>query len=305
LALNTLNAEQSKYTLTLAQLNAILGPQNQIQGNADAEYQDGLLFLWCILNRTAPQTNATITSIVQQLNRLTSIMEECKHDILAFNTKVRLLLDQYLAHTQTGYENTILIPALFSDPEFQSYVIRTEQDHNFNTVVVTSDGLMEATLKMYQTKMADFTWDQMSNDQKQAINLMEQFNSLKANLAPSRVQGGNYDSKTNKVNLERMKKKYNEASPWKKNKPKYISVPWIQDGRTYYWCRKHQMYTMHKSEDCKLAKSNNFYKPTKNDSNDKPKDSKNKDDEDTLGGKRLQYKAATTNMSVDSEYEDY
>jgi hypothetical protein len=103
-ALATINAERSKYTLTRAQVNTICATAQlpQIQGNANDEYQDGVLFLWCILNRTAPQTNVTISTRIRQLMNLNNIMEEGKCDILAFNTKVRLLLNQYIANT--GHE---------------------------------------------------------------------------------------------------------------------------------------------------------------------------------------------------------
>jgi hypothetical protein len=57
-----------------------------------------------------------------------------------------------------------------------------------------------------------------------------------------------------------MKKKYDEAPSWKKKKPDDINEPHIEGGRTYYWCTKHQMYTMHKAADCKLPKCNNFYR---------------------------------------------
>jgi hypothetical protein len=76
LALDIINFERSKYTLTQEQVNATLPPGNQLQGNANNEYQYEVLFIWCILNRTAPQTNATVTTIVRQLYRINNIMEE-------------------------------------------------------------------------------------------------------------------------------------------------------------------------------------------------------------------------------------
>jgi hypothetical protein len=48
-ALATINAEQSKYTLTREQVNIhrTAAQLPQIQGNANDEYQDGALYLWC------------------------------------------------------------------------------------------------------------------------------------------------------------------------------------------------------------------------------------------------------------------
>jgi hypothetical protein len=55
---------------------------------------------------------------------------------------------------------------------------------------MTADVLMESALKLYQTKTVEGSWDQLSSEQKQAINLVGQINSFKAQLTPSRVQGG-------------------------------------------------------------------------------------------------------------------
>jgi hypothetical protein len=136
-ALDIINSERSKYTLTRAQVNATLPPGNQLQGNVDNEYQDRALFLWCILNRMAPQTNATITSIICQLNHLNNMMEEVKYDILAFNTKVRLLLDQYVANIGLKFERTILLTSLFEayklpmNQEFNTFIVQTRARSQF------------------------------------------------------------------------------------------------------------------------------------------------------------------------------
>jgi hypothetical protein len=327
-ALDIINSERSKYTLTRAQVNATLPPGNQLQGNADDEYQDGVLFLWCILNRTAPQTNATVTTIVRQLYRINNIMEEAKYDVLAFNTKVRLLLNQYVANTGSEFDRTILLTSLFeayklpANQEFNTFIVRTEQDHNFNTAITTADVLMESALKLYQTKMLDGSWDKLSTDQKQAINLMAQFNSLKTKFTPSasKGQGTKSNGQNNQSSAEeRMKKKYDEAPDWKKKKPDDINAPHIQDGKTYYWCMKHQMFTVHKSTDCKLPKCNNFYRANKRNKNKNGSKGASKNDgkqgnsrgnsdkvkQDMGTETKLKYTGGTTNISIDSEYGDY
>jgi hypothetical protein len=107
-----------------------------------------------------------------------------------------------------------------------------------------------------------------------------------------------------------MRKKYDEAPSWKKKKPEDINAPHIEDGRTYYWCTKHQMYTMHKAADCKLPKCNNFYRESsarEEESKENAKDSnkkgmnKGRKEEDS----KLQYTGPQSNISIDQEYEDY
>jgi hypothetical protein len=67
---------------------------------------------------------------------------------------------------------------------------------------------------------------------------MAQINSFKAQLTPSRIQGGKGERQGNKTSEERMRKKYEEAPSWKKKKPEDITEPHIEGGRTYYWCTK-------------------------------------------------------------------
>jgi hypothetical protein len=144
---------------------------------------------------------------------------------------------------------------------------------------MTVDVLMELALKLYQTKTVDGSWDQLSSEQKQVINLMAQINSLKEQLTPSRVQGGKGECNGNKTQEERMRKKYYDAPSWKKKKPEDINAPHIEDSRTYNWCTKHQMYTMHKAAYCKIPKCNNFCRESsarKVESKESPKDSHKK-----------------------------
>jgi hypothetical protein len=246
--------------------------------------------------------------------RLNNIMEDSKNDILAFNTKVRLLLNQYVANTGYEYDRGILLNGLFeaykmpTNQEFVNFIVRVEQDHNFNIKITTSDVLMEAALKLYQTKTVDGSWDQLSLDQKQAINLMAQINSFRAQLTPSRVQGGKGDRHGNKTQEDRMRKKYEEAPTWKKKKPEDINAPHIEDGRTYYWCTKHQMFTIHKSADCKLPKCNNYCRAnitTSENSKESGKKETNKGNKDTpKEDSKLQYTGVHAKLSM-VEYEDY
>jgi hypothetical protein len=172
-------------------------------------------------------------------------MEERKCDILAFNTKVQFLLNKYIANTGHEYDKSILLNGLFeaykmpTNQEFLNFIVRVEQEHNFNVTIMSADVLMESALKLYQTKIVDGSWDQMTPEQKQAINLMAQINSFKAQLTPSRIQGGKGECQGNKTSEESMRKKYEEAPSWKKKKPEDITEPHIEGGRTYYWCTKH------------------------------------------------------------------
>ena len=55
---------------------------------------------------------------------------------------------------------------------------------------------------------------------------------------------------------------------WKKEKPKDISKSKYMNGKTYWWCERHNVWAIHKPEDCKEA-SNDDKKTAKTKS--KPK----------------------------------
>jgi hypothetical protein len=66
-----MHAERNKYTIQRGDvLNAIPG------GDLEERRRDGLMLLWCIINRTTAKTNATITTIVRKINNLRDLMIE-------------------------------------------------------------------------------------------------------------------------------------------------------------------------------------------------------------------------------------
>jgi hypothetical protein len=85
---SVLYAERKKYTIRRGDVpNAIAG------GDAEELRRDGLIYLWCIINCTTTTTNATISTIVRQVNRLRELMIEKDSDVTSFNTSVRQLMN--------------------------------------------------------------------------------------------------------------------------------------------------------------------------------------------------------------------
>jgi hypothetical protein len=85
------------------------------------------------------------------------------------------LLNKYTANRREEYNGTILINA-----SFKSYCFTKNYDDN--TIVITTNQLMEAALKMYQTKIQCRTWEQDPTEYNEVINLAAQFNAFKKNL---------------------------------------------------------------------------------------------------------------------------
>jgi hypothetical protein len=177
-----------KYTLrrgTIAALPA--GAQIPAGGDVNERRRDGLLFLWCILDRTTAKTNATISTIVRQLNHLAELMSEHNSDVAVFNTQVRRLLNSYFANKRETFDPEVLLQNLFeayascNDKSFVLYVQRKEQEH-IDGIVVT---LMDLALKQYQTLVQKKVWGVESAEQKEIINLSAQIVTLHPTTEPT------------------------------------------------------------------------------------------------------------------------
>ena len=108
-ARTTLYAEREKYTLTRGNVAVTPAGLTIPAGDPTERRRDGLLFLFCILDRTTAKTNATISTIVRQLNHLAELMTEHNSDITVFNTQVRRLLNSYVANKRENFDKDFKI----------------------------------------------------------------------------------------------------------------------------------------------------------------------------------------------------
>lgn len=311
-AMATMYAERQLYTLTRAGVVAAgIAAGGLIPGADTDEFRDGVLFLWAVINRTTAQTNATISAIINQLTRLNIAMEESKHDIKEFNTKIRDLLNQYTANRRHEYDQTILINSLFSaykmtkDREFTMYVTRKQQDHDDNTKIMTANSLMEDALKFFQTRKTLKEWEQDSDDVKEIINLSAQLKTSNSKISAlekkldgkgkdgEKKKDGGTGGKGKNINKkqyeegltpeEYRKKRRDDAPNWMKRRPKNPTPTSTleKDGKTYKWCDKHRLWCYHNTLECTLKKQEkNDNSNTKNEGGGGSK----KDDKDKEGG---------------------
>jgi hypothetical protein len=115
-----LYSEQAKYTFRRA--DATNAPQVP---NSDPEEKrrDGLMFLWCIIDRTTATTNATISTILRMITHLREIMVEKDSNVTAFNTNVCQLVNSYYANKREQVDSETSLYNLF-----EAYLICKDQD---------------------------------------------------------------------------------------------------------------------------------------------------------------------------------
>jgi hypothetical protein len=252
-------AESNTYTFQRGMVpGAVAG------GDPDEQRRDGLMLLWTIINRTTAMTTATISVLMEQLNNLNNAMNECNHDITAFNTKVRCLLTSYYANKRETYNETALLHNLAraymacKDEDFVRYIERKWSDHEDMTRELTSTDLMEFALKRYQTSLEQQTWGVDSKQTKTIMNLTAQVGTIKKwkkeSGKKSDDKSGNAEKKDFLPIDEWRKKQYREAPAWKKKAPKNLTDTKKVKGKTLHWCVHHKMWQSHESGQCRIAK---------------------------------------------------
>jgi hypothetical protein len=308
----TLYAESENYTVQRSDVpNALPG------GHIEERRRDGVLFLWMIVNRTTAKTNATISTIVRQLNHLTDVMSEHNSDVNAFNTHVRKLTNSYYANKREQFDSEVLLQNLFDaymtckDNDFVSYMKRKKQDHIDQTASLTTELLMNVALKQYQTLVQEHVWGTDSNDHQQIMNLTAQVSNLRKKVQvredKSLKVDGKSDSKANvdskpKTHLspdEYRKKRYENAPKWMKAKPQNISDTKKRGQVEYRWCTYHNLWQRHSPVDCYLNPVNKGKQSTKKKMLDKDK-TKSKSNVQTDSKLSM---VATSQTTVETEFD--
>jgi hypothetical protein len=90
-----INADKEKYTVRRGDvLNAPISPGN----NPEEHRRDGLMYHYCIVNRTTAKTHAKVTSIVRQLNTMRELMIQKDSSVVGLFVQFVFPLDDKAVH---------------------------------------------------------------------------------------------------------------------------------------------------------------------------------------------------------------
>lgn len=227
---------------------------------------DGLLLLKYIIRNAYIDTNATVTTIKMRLSSLDAHMQEKGSNIMEFNTFVREQRSQ-LAHR--GHQTTDLLVHLFkgyksaTDKTFVDYIARKEDEYNDgNPQRIDANRLMELAENKYKMLVEKDQWNAPTEEQQNILALTAELALLKKNQTKAKPTykaklTSSTSPKSKNYAADKSKKKRDEGVPaWKKkapsgNSPKEKDV----EGKHYYWCPHHKLWTMHKPEDCRKKNS--------------------------------------------------
>ena len=209
----------------------------------------GNLLLKIIVRESHLDTNATSASIRTKLTDLDKYLPTIGHDIVKFNTYVKLLIDGLRSRGETTQD---LLINLFkgymacSDREFVAYIKR-KQDGFEEGADVEPDQLMKNAADKYKTLLQKGSWNAPDANEEKILALQSEIRKLKKKSTTG--QGG----KSNK-----RAKASKEKPSWFHERPKtadlHKSREW--NGKTWWFCHPDTggkcdgKYRLHKPSQC-------------------------------------------------------
>ena len=208
----------------------------------------GNLLLKIVVRESHLDTNATSASIRTKLTDLDKYLPTIGHDIVKFNTYVKLLIDGLRSRGETTQD---LLINLFkgymacSDREFIAYIKR-KQDAFEEGMDIEPDQLMKNAADKYKTLLQKGSWNAPDANEEKILALQSEIRKLK-----KKSTAGN--GKANKK-----AKTSNEKPSWFNERPKtadlHKSKEW--NGKTWWFCHPDTggkcdgKYHIHKPSQC-------------------------------------------------------
>jgi hypothetical protein len=226
-----------------------------IQGGVDP-LEDGPSFLKAIIDCTYTNTLSNNAVARDNLSSLPEYMDSLPDsNIKEFNAHVKKQLEALAAGGETT--NDLIINlwkgyAKAKDKDFRQWIKLKKAAWFDRTFIVNPNGLdlMELAENHYKDAVKTKDWLKLDEDQQTILALQTEIQAVKATARHGRHKN---DGKTTKKGGKYKDKKKTESSEWawKKVAPKSGETQVkTHAGETYHWCPHHELWSMHKPEDC-------------------------------------------------------
>ena len=134
------------------------------------------------------------------------------------------------------------------------------------TRIFTPDGLMELVLNKYNTLVEKGDWMAETAEQKQIVALQAHVATLHKALDAKKSKSPKSDKKKKKKDNDHKTKRKRTNNDKGDKKGKYPAWKLVAPegnapttkqvkGKTFYWCKHHQLWTAHKESDCAKGKT--------------------------------------------------
>ena len=224
------------------------------------------LLIKVLIRESYIDTQATTRILREHLSSLPAKLEEMKGDIDQFNGFVKVTMDQLAARGETTQD---LLANLFKgylscrDATFRKYIEKKQEDYD-DGVAFTADGLMTSASNKYKILVQSGKWMALSDEQSKILALETKLSKMgKSGSSSSNNPNSNSTKSTNKGKNSKSSGKSSkgkgkrETPAWMTQWPGKDFVnnnqPKVKDGKTYYWCKNHKRFCMHKTSECRMS----------------------------------------------------
>ena len=141
----------------------------------------GNILLKIIIRESQMDSNATTTSIRNQLSSLDQFVTKIGCDITKFNSHVQMLLEGLASRGETTHDlfsNLFKGYAPASDTTFTSYIERNQKEYEYGTNI-NPTALMSLADKKYKTLKIKGAWNAPSQEEKKILALKTEIDKLK------------------------------------------------------------------------------------------------------------------------------
>ena len=223
------------------------------------------LLIKVIIRESYIDTQATTRILRDHLSSSPAKLEELKGDIDQFNAFVKVTMDQLAARGETTQD---LLANLFKgylssrDVNFRKYMEKKQEDYD-DGVQFTPDGLMNSASNKFKILVQSGKWMAPTDEQSKILALEAKVSKMgkSTSTSGSNASGSTKQTSSNSGGSGKSttkKGRNNKPIPaWQTKWPGRDFVennkPKIHDGRTYYWCKKHKRFCMHKTSECRLG----------------------------------------------------
>lgn len=223
--------------------------------------ESGILFLKIIVRESMIDTNATTSTIRDQLIDLHAYLAQVGFDISKMNQHAQMLLEALRARGETTNDllnNLFKAYKTVKDDDFMTYIKAKESDWYEGELNLTAEKLMLLANNKYRLLKDQGKWQAPSAAEEKIIALEAKLKAInkggaqgKKGNANGRQQGNN---RQKGAGNQKKDGKRREKEPWMLAKPKDGEAhEKTVDGKQWFYCEKHQEWCRHKTEQCKGA----------------------------------------------------
>lgn len=221
----------------------------------------GILFLKIIISTSSIDTNATVSSIRNQLNNLDIYIKKVDFDIAKFNMHVQQLVQRLAARKQTTHD---LLTNLFKayktvpDKEFNRYIAQKESDYEEENVDMSPESLMSKAKTRFEILQDKQVWKAPSAEEEKIVALEAKLKRQQQNGKGKsdkdkgkNKKGSKKDRRGGGKDKDGKRKNGDNDSSWKDVAPKpgEPTTKTINDVK-WYFCTKHKRWGHHATVDC-------------------------------------------------------